>query len=700
MNFFIGKLNQLKNTKWLHRFCFISILLLLIAYGLTYNNIENIFWYHYNPNTVINMSGKLEYYTSAKQENLDTVLKKGAFIKNTSHQISFPSESNYTYVWVRLKLCDEEEFLSNHHSVLAISFPNLIDYRIFMPTADKGYVDITNSQLNHKQALFPNVEIPQNIFSDQYIYFTFMWPSVSMSLNLWDYASFIVQQNKLLVFITINLAIILTLFIINIMLYFTTWDKKYIIHSAFLLTAFVSLFLFSGVYLILSNSPANIASLEFDTLSVLLFSLFMYIYLKTGKRNTFITLTFYLIVITSILYFVAAPMLPYIVDCNIFNFYTFITNGIFTIWILIALINRVRLSSYYVLGLILTDVALSLNLLSQIFDLPFVFLFHYSCLYSSIAVEGFLFTLSIMHQFRVNKGYELCLKDKAYTDPLTKLKNRQYFNEILCPQISGSNREYAMMLFDLDHFKRVNDTYGHDTGDKVLVHTAKLITENTRKSDTVFRWGGEEFLVILPDIDASVLKTTAEKIKTIIERDDYAGIPNVTTSIGLTIHEKEELFTNWFNRTDQALYLAKLLGKNLVEFGYYLPAFIQWLPDFESGNGIIDQQHQALINQSNVMLQLLNEHEKNSKKIDALYNKMVMDIECHFYSEEEILTAIGYPQLESLQASHSQLLSIAKKSLNLPSSKFIIQKLIGDIIFTHLAQEDALFFDYVKSNKG
>ncbi|WP_268871390.1 GGDEF domain-containing protein [Teredinibacter purpureus] len=126
----------------------------------------------------------------------------------------------------------------------------------------------------------------------------------------------------------------------------------------------------------------------------------------------------------------------------------------------------------------------------------------------------------------------------------------------------------GLMIFDIDHFKRVNDRRGHDTGDRVLKSMAKLISINTRDSDLVGRWGGEEFLHISSDIQKSNLMELAEKLRNAVafytfEENDPLTI---TISIGVTLFRKDEPFLKALKRADDALYAAKNNGRNCCVF--------------------------------------------------------------------------------------------------------------------------------------
>ena len=155
------------------------------------------------------------------------------------------------------------------------------------------------------------------------------------------------------------------------------------------------------------------------------------------------------------------------------------------------------------------------------------------------------------------------------TDPLTGALNRFGFaaemNQIAPTGKIESNT--SLLIIDLDHFKRINDNYGHDAGDLVLSETVKIITGNTRASDRFVRWGGEEFILYCQGTNAQQALLVAEKIRLAIEAAQIVyndkKIP-ITISIGLGVALPEEDFDDLFKRTDQALYKAKSLGRNCI----------------------------------------------------------------------------------------------------------------------------------------
>jgi len=154
----------------------------------------------------------------------------------------------------------------------------------------------------------------------------------------------------------------------------------------------------------------------------------------------------------------------------------------------------------------------------------------------------------------------------ATTDRLTKLFNRYAginFFENLIHQAERYGLVFSLIFLDIDNFKKLNDTLGHLVGDRVLVDVTKTIRKSIRKSDIAIRWGGEEFLVLLPNTKDPL--PVAEKIRKKISELTYEGCGQITVSIGSTVYLPGDTIDYMLRRADQALYKAKRLGKNRVE---------------------------------------------------------------------------------------------------------------------------------------
>jgi diguanylate cyclase len=159
---------------------------------------------------------------------------------------------------------------------------------------------------------------------------------------------------------------------------------------------------------------------------------------------------------------------------------------------------------------------------------------------------------------------------KALIDALTNVLNRNAYNMKIGELVHEYKRykeEWALLILDIDHFKKFNDTYGHKTGDKVLKSVAATVSNSIRVSDHIFRYGGEEFVVILSRINKETTKNLSEKIRREVERDYLVDGDNelkVTMSIGATIITPEDTEASLFERADKALYQAKQNGRNQI----------------------------------------------------------------------------------------------------------------------------------------
>lgn len=155
-------------------------------------------------------------------------------------------------------------------------------------------------------------------------------------------------------------------------------------------------------------------------------------------------------------------------------------------------------------------------------------------------------------------------------DALTNIANRMHFDLILEHSFHQAQREktlLSLIFFDIDHFKKVNDTYGHMTGDLVLKELANLVKNNLRQSDTIARWGGEEFIIILPNTSISSASHLAQKLQSIVENEKFEIVNKITCSFGVTqLRENEEKET-LLTRLDELLYKAKESGRNRVVVG-------------------------------------------------------------------------------------------------------------------------------------
>jgi len=173
---------------------------------------------------------------------------------------------------------------------------------------------------------------------------------------------------------------------------------------------------------------------------------------------------------------------------------------------------------------------------------------------------------STNHQLqRVNAD----LAEAAATDRLTGLANRRRLEEAAANERARAQRHrhpLSAVLFDIDWFKQVNDRFGHETGDQVLREVAQRLAPNVRASDTLARWGGEEFLLLAPSTALPEALALAEKMRRMIEGTPFVGAGGLSASFGVAEFDGEESFSSLVARADRALYRAKARGRNRVEW--------------------------------------------------------------------------------------------------------------------------------------
>lgn len=158
------------------------------------------------------------------------------------------------------------------------------------------------------------------------------------------------------------------------------------------------------------------------------------------------------------------------------------------------------------------------------------------------------------------------LNDQAYRDPLTNLANRRGLVEILS-RLEQESEGFSIIAVDIDRFKMVNDTFGHDVGDMVLRRLAQVLENQTRKGDVVFRVGGEEFVVVLPHRPIYAAAALAERIRSAVEKTSMSPCTPVTISLGVAswCKDYDRNFSDTLKKADELLYMAKKSGRNRVQ---------------------------------------------------------------------------------------------------------------------------------------
>lgn len=166
------------------------------------------------------------------------------------------------------------------------------------------------------------------------------------------------------------------------------------------------------------------------------------------------------------------------------------------------------------------------------------------------------------------------LVEESLIDPLTKVGNRRYIDITVGARFDEMNRynwPFALAMCDVDHFKAINDTYGHAVGDEMLITVSQTLQTAVRSFDFIGRWGGEEFLIVLPNVgDPEILRPIVERFRTLIGASSVAVVGkdlSVTASFGATLASREETADTIFKRADDLLYRSKQEGRNRVTVG-------------------------------------------------------------------------------------------------------------------------------------
>ncbi|MGB4658642.1 MAG: diguanylate cyclase, partial [Mobilitalea sp.] len=216
--------------------------------------------------------------------------------------------------------------------------------------------------------------------------------------------------------------------------------------------------------------------------------------------------------------------------------------------------------------------------------------------------NGYEAVMVNLFDMTVQKKAEASLKNIAIKDELTGLYNRHFLESIVEEEFERAQRyeiPLSAALLDLDHFKKVNDQWGHPVGDSVLQFTADIVKKHIRKSDYAIRIGGEEFLILMPNSGSKGALATAEKVRKALEEETHPIAGKITASFGVAERIDGEDYHNLYSRIDEALYQAKESGRNRVVKAQsvgaeYAAVSFKWNQSWNCGEKYIDQQHREL----------------------------------------------------------------------------------------------------------
>jgi diguanylate cyclase (GGDEF)-like protein/hemerythrin-like metal-binding protein len=309
------------------------------------------------------------------------------------------------------------------------------------------------------------------------------------------------------------------------------------------------------------------------------------------------------------------------------------------------------------------------------------------------------------------------LEQFASTDLLTSTWNRRRFEEVVEAEMDRSNRyghPISLVLIDIDHFKNINDNHGHQEGDRVLVQVADCLRGAIRKSDSLTRWGGEEFIVLMPNTGLSHARFLAERIRDRIASRVFDSIGSVTVSVGVAEYVPATSRDDWLKRADRAMYAAKHAGRNRVEVDatrspvqqaaeHLEGALVQlvWKEAFRSGDRLIDNQHRGLFHLSNELFDAVLSG-RPADEFSILVARLLDAVVQHFQDEERILAELGFTGLQQHAGEHAKLLAKGRElaqqfSAGTSSVGALFQFLAYDVVTRHMLGADRDYFPLTAS---
>ncbi|CUW39904.1 Putative diguanylate cyclase with hemerythrin-like metal-binding domain-containing protein [Magnetospirillum sp. XM-1] len=309
------------------------------------------------------------------------------------------------------------------------------------------------------------------------------------------------------------------------------------------------------------------------------------------------------------------------------------------------------------------------------------------------------------------------LEHLARHDTLTGAWSRIRIEESAQQEMLRNSRyghPVSLIFIDLDHFKRVNDGYGHAVGDEVLKTFCDIAQKCMRSTDLLGRWGGEEFVIVTPNSGLMIAILLAERIRKAVMAFDFPGVGHVTASFGVAEYREDETWESWLCRSDAALYAAKEGGRNRVvtdaceadeadEAELLDLSFLRlvWRSTYESGHALLDTQHRNLFEHANNLLTAVI-GERPTDEVAPQIEALVADLLDHFRDEEAVFRSIGYSGADEHAQTHQGLIDRAGELVAIfTSGELALGDLFNflayDVVAKHMLSEDRKFFGHIQA---
>jgi|GEM_PF-964928 len=305
------------------------------------------------------------------------------------------------------------------------------------------------------------------------------------------------------------------------------------------------------------------------------------------------------------------------------------------------------------------------------------------------------------------------LEKISVTDRLTGAWNRAHFDHIISVELARSLRyrqPISLIFFDIDHFKQVNDTFGHSAGDTVLCELVKITNANIRSSDMLFRWGGEEFVILSVSTPYRAAESLAESLRSKIAEHDIEGVGRITISLGVAEYRSDESQEDWFKRADASLYEAKNNGRNRVVVdscgnsdlwmeasGNGMILHLIWHDSYNCGQPVIDAEHRKLFDLANILMNTTFMRSEKPQVFEQALDNLLTHMVKHFADEEAILAEHHYDGLAVHAVIHKQLVDHALQLRDAALAGGMIMGelvdfLADEVVARHMLKTDREFF--------
>lgn len=534
--------------------------ILLATYPSWFQGIEGRVW----RNDGLDLSSRSYFAVTDVDTSFYDILSSEEFQPYKEASFTFAGEDEA--IWLRIP----GDALEKDYTIYSV-LTYVRNYDIYFPFREHDGLHYRNSQfLSSGQVRGRSIHafshLPDDVDFSSPIYIKICGPALNPQFSTLVYEDFSIFQNRLSMFYTIHFTIFMMIFIVNLLLFFMVKARMYLYHALYLFSGTMTLFYYSSIGNMILDMKGSFYFLEFQQTALFFVILFLYDYLRIGTQKNWLKYSFSLLLVISFLStlygwiptteftffissFTASLAYTYIFFIAI---YAYIAMDRIPIWIPLAtflFMVSAFLSNATFFGVITYN--LSIDLIA----------------YTAVLTEAVVFTLSIFYYLRIQHRENTSLKEQVMVDHLTGLKNRYYLDHFVKTKLDALDREgktASMIILDIDHFKKVNDEYGHDVGDRILAKVSTILTSAFRKSDVVARLGGEEFIVLLYDTPLDTAKILAERARHLIAIEEFDIDVPVTISLGVAKKGSTESFNDLYKRADDALYQAKSLGRNQV----------------------------------------------------------------------------------------------------------------------------------------